>query len=253
MKRRPRVIPVLLLRNKGLVKTIKFKDPTYIGDPINAIRIFNEKEVDEMIFLDILASKEGKQPNLDLLKDIAGECFMPLCYGGGVNNVELIREILNVGVEKVAINTQAIIQPDLISKASKAFGRSTIVVSIDVKKGLFGNYRVYINGGLEKTKYDPVELACEMEGLGAGELLINSIDNDGEMQGYDLTLISKVARSVNIPVIAAGGAGSLLHLKDAISVNASAVAAGSLFVFHGKHRAVLINYPSMTELKTVYN
>lgn len=253
MKIQPRIIPVLLLKNNGLYKTTKFKDPKYIGDPINAIKIFNEKEVDEMVFLDIMASREGKQPNFEILKDIASECFMPLCYGGGVNNVEMIREILNIGVEKVSINSQAVRDPNLINKAANFFGSSTIVVSIDVKKNFFGKYEVFINDGQEKTSLSPVEWAKEVESRGAGELMINSIDKDGTMSGYDFNLIKSITSQVSIPVIAVGGAASTNDfVKIVKDSDASAAAAGSYFVFQGKHRAVLITYPSQKDLKLIF-
>ena len=254
MKIQPRVIPILLLKNNGLYKTIKFKDQKYIGDPINAIKIFNEKEVDEMIFLDIMASREGRSPNFEMLKDIASECFMPLCYGGGINSVEMIREVLNIGVEKVSINSHAVRNPELITVAANFFGTSTIVVSIDVKKNFFGKYEVYINDGQEKTSWNPVDWAKEVERRGAGELLINAIDKDGTMTGYDLPLIKSIASTVNIPVIAVGGASSTTDfVKSVKEGHASAAGAGSLFVFQGKHRAVLITYPTQAELKSIFN
>lgn len=247
---RHRVIPVLLLKNGGLYKTIKFTDPKYIGDPINAIRIFNDKEVDELVLLDIAATIEKKDPNLSVLKDIASECFMPLSFGGGIRSIEMIREILNVGVEKVVLNTAAVERPALILESSRFFGNSTIAVSIDAKKNLLGNYVVYTYGGREKTKLNPVDWAIELERLGAGEIIINSIEQDGMMQGYDCKLIKSVADAVSIPVIAAGGAGSVKDFAKAINdCNASAVAAGSYFVFQGKHRAVLITYPSKIEIQ----
>lgn len=253
MKIQPRIIPVLLLKNNGLYKTTKFKDPKYIGDPINAIKIFNEKEVDEMVFLDIMASREGKHPNFEMLKDIASECFMPLCYGGGVKSVEMIREILNIGVEKVSINSQAVRDPSLINKAANFFGSSTIVVSIDVKKNFFGKYEVFINDGQEKTSLSPVDWAKEVESRGAGELMINSIDKDGTMSGYDFNLIKSITSQVSIPVIAVGGAASTNDfVKIVKESDASAAAAGSYFVFQGKHRAVLITYPSQKDLKLIF-
>jgi cyclase len=252
-KLRPRIIPILLLKNSGLYKTIKFKDPKYIGDPINAIRIFNEKEVDELVFLDITKSYDNTEINWNILKDIATECFMPLTYGGGIKSVEMIREVLNIGVEKVSINTNAVKNPEIINKAAEYFGNSTIVVSIDVKKNFFGKYEVYISGGKEKTKLNPVDWAKEVERRGAGEIVINSIDNDGMMCGYDFNLIKMISGSVNIQIVAAGGARGLLDFKSAITdCNASGVAGGACFVYQGKHRAVLITYPSREEINKYF-
>lgn len=248
-----RVIPALLLRDSGLVKTIKFKSSIYVGDPINAVKIFNEKEVDELIFLDIDASRKKSEPPFTLLKDIASECFMPLCYGGGINSIDHISEIIKCGVEKVSINSFAVKNPAFIKKAADIFGSSTIVVSIDVKKNIFGKYNVYINGGQENTGLDPLEFAKIAEQSGAGELMLNSIDRDGIMQGYDIDLISKVSKNIKIPLIVLGGAGSVKDMHQAINVGgASAVAAGSFFVFHGKRKAVLISYPSANEIKSIF-
>jgi cyclase len=249
-----RIIPTLLLCNSGLSKTKKFLKPQYVGDPINTVRIFNDKEVDELILLDICATKEAREPDIDIIRDIASECFMPLSYGGGLTNLELIREVLSAGVEKVVLNTAAVKQKKLIAEASNYFGSSTVVVSIDARKKFFGGYEVCINGGREKTGLDPIEWAKECEGLGAGEIVINSIDQDGMMQGYDWQLIRNVSEAVSLPVIAAGGAGSLADLVRAIKeCKVSAVAAGSLFVFHGKYRAVLITYPNAADLATALN
>lgn len=249
---RTRVIPCLLLKNKGLVKTVRFKQPKYVGDPINAVRIFNEKEVDELVFLDTTATAEGRRPPFKLVAQIAGECFMPVCYGGGVTSVEDIAELFALGVEKVAINSRAVEDPALISAAAELFGSQSIVVSIDVKKNFFGKYRVFTRGGSRSTGLDPVGFAVEMEKRGAGELFLTSIDRDGTMQGYDLELIKSVSEAVNIPVIACGGAGKLEDFAEAIRKGgASAVSAGSLFVFQGQHRAVLITYPKIKELERV--
>lgn len=248
----PRVIPVLLLKNAGLVKTQKFKEPKYVGDPINAVKIFNEKEVDELIFLDINASKEKKKPNLKLLNEIATECFMPLCYGGGIKSIEDIKNIINCGVEKVSLNSVAIENPVFIRTAADVFGSSTIVVSIDIKKNFWGKKLIYTYSGTHSTGLDPIKFAVEMQKKGAGELLVNSIDNDGMMQGYDYELIRQISKEVDIPVIACGGAGSIQHFKEAVNVGASALAAGSMFVFHGTHRAVLINYPSQKDLQNLF-
>ncbi len=247
-----RIIPCLLLRDGGLVKTRKFKDSTYIGDPINAVKIFNEKEVDELIFLDIDATKEGKEPPYDLIYDIATECFMPFCYGGGVKNVDQVRKLISSGAEKIAINSAAFYNPQFIKDAVAVFGSSTIVVSIDYKKNIFGKSYVYVNGGKKSTKKEPLEYAKEMEALGAGELLINSIERDGIMGGYDVNLIRKISDAVSIPVIASGGAGCINDFKKAFQEGkASAVTAGSFFVFQGKKKGVLISYPGAEEIKEI--
>lgn len=244
-----RVIPILLLKDMGLYKSVKFKDHKYVGDPINAIKIFNEKEVDELVFLDINASVNNTEPNYQMLADIASECFMPLCYGGGIKNLAQIEKILYSGVEKVSINTASVDDKNLIKEAADKFGSSTIVVSIDAKKGFLSGYTTYTKSGKQSTKRNPVEFAKYVEDQGAGEILLTSIDADGTMGGYDLELIKTVSSRVNIPVIASGGAGSLQHMKEAVDVGASAVAAGSFFVFQGKHRAVLITYPDRGKLK----
>lgn len=245
----PRVIPCLLLKNKGLVKTVYFKNPKYVGDPINAVKIFNDKEVDELIFLDITATIERRKPYFDLIKEIATECFMPFAYGGGINNVEDAKQILKLGAEKIIINSSAT-NFDFIKTASKIFGNQSVVVSIDVKKDVFGNYIIYTHSGTKKINNDLFDFIINMEHLGAGELFLNSIDRDGTMNGYDLNLIKSVVDTVDIPVIACGGAGKIKDFHDgAVIAGASAVAAGSIFVFHGPYRAVLINYPSSEEIK----
>lgn len=249
----PRVIPVLLLRNAGLVKTTLFKDPKYLGDPINAVKIFNDKEVDELIFLDILATPENRKPSLDFLKEIAEECFMPLSYGGGIKTIDEIKDILKVGIEKVIINTHAVEEKDFIKKAVERYGSSTICVSIDVKKNFWGKYEIYTHGGKTNSKKDPVQFAIEMDEAGAGEMMVNSIDRDGMMKGYDQELIKLITSKVGMPVIACGGANSLDDFSQAIHQSgASAVAAGSMFVFHGKHKAVLISYPEQKDLKAIF-
>jgi len=248
-----RVIPCLLLRNQGLVKTVKFRDPKYVGDPINAVKIFNDKEVDELLFLDITATVERKAPPMKVIAEIASECFMPLAYGGGIRSMEDVRQIFTVGVEKVCVNTHAVEDPEFIRQAADIFGSQSIVVSIDVKKSLFGKHEVHTHGGTRNTKLDPVEHAVRMEQLGAGELFLNSIDRDGTQQGFDIDLLRRVAAAVRIPVIACGGAGTVDHLRQAVKDGgASAVSAGSMFVFHGKHRAVLISYPGQDELKQAF-
>lgn len=250
---KPRVIPCLLLRNLGLVKTIKFKDPKYLGDPINIVKIFNDKEVDELVFLDITATVENKRPPFKLLENVAGEAFMPLGYGGGIRTLDDIKTILELGVEKVAINTYVVEHPSFIRAAADFAGSQSVVVSIDVKKNLWGKYEVMTHGGRKATGLDPVKFAVEMEKQGAGELLLNSIDRDGTMQGYDLELIRRVTSAVGIPVVACGGAGTVQHLGEAVKQGgASAAGAGSMFVFQGPHRAVLISYPVQSELRQVF-
>ena len=247
-----RVIPCLSLQDKGLVKTIKFNNPTYIGDPINAVKIFNEKEVDELIFLDISATVKNKKPPIKLISQIASECFMPLGYGGGIRNLDEIKKIFSLGVEKIIINTHAVENPSFIKQAANLFGSQSIVVSIDVKKNLFGKYEIFTQGGKKSTKLNPVIFARQMEEMGAGELFLNSIDRDGTMKGYDIELIQKISKKVTIPVIACGGAGRLEDFGKAIKEGgASAVAAGSFFVFTGPHRAVLINFPTPEEVRRV--
>lgn len=250
---RPRVIPVLLLRGDGLVKGIQFKDHRYVGDPMNAIKIFNEKEVDELAFLDIRGTEENRIPRLGYLEKIADECYMPFAVGGGIKSVKHIREILHAGAEKVSINSAAVENPDLIAEAAALFGSQSVVVSIDYRRGRGdGPYDVYTRAGSKRTELDPVGWAVRAAGLGAGEILLNSIDRDGTMEGYDLDLLAEVASAVTVPVIACGGAGNVEDFGHAIhTAGASAVAAGSMFVFHGRRRAVLISYPEREELERV--
>lgn len=249
----PRVIPCLLLRDKGLVKTVKFRDETYVGDPLNAVTIFNEKEVDELVFLDISATVEGRKIRKGVISQIAEQCFMPFAYGGGVRCIEDMKEIFRIGAEKIIINSYAVENPAFIKQAADTFGSQSVVVSIDVKKKVFGDYEVYIHRGKTKTKLHPVEFAVHMENNGAGELLLNSIDRDGMMGGYDIELIQAITKSVSIPVIACGGAGKIEDFSSAVKRGgASAVAAGSMFVFYGALRAVLINYPMREEIITAF-
>jgi cyclase len=252
-QRLPRIIPVLLLNKSGLYKTLKFKDPKYIGDPLNAVKIFNEKEVDELVFLDIHAFSENRKPDFVYLEQIASECFMPLCYGGGISTIEEIKKLINIGIEKISFNSIALKDPSFIKKASDEFGSSTIVVSIDAKKNFWGKYEIFNRSKFKFSFTDPEQFAVEMNRLGAGEIMINSVDKDGTQAGYDLELVKKIASAVDIPVIASGGASSLMDFKLAIHESkASAAAAGSMFVFHGKHRAVLISYPDQTELRNTF-
>jgi cyclase len=247
--RRIRVIPALLLKDGGLVKTQKFKDSTYVGDPINAVKIFNEKEVDELVFLDITATRQKRAPSMDRIGEIASECFMPLGYGGGITKLSEIKAILNLGVEKVILNSSAFSNKELVTEASRQFGSQSVVVSMDVKKGMFGGYSVMVESGNKKTGKDPVAYAKEMEAAGCGEIMLNSIDRDGMYTGYDIEMLKKVSSAVSVPVIACGGARDVNDFLEAVrDGGASAVAAGSMFVFHGKQRGVLINFPEQKVL-----
>lgn len=247
-----RVIPCLLLRGRGLYKTRRFENPKYVGDPVNAVRIFNEKEVDELILLDILATPENREPNYELIADICSECFMPLSYGGAVTSIDRIRKLHRIGVEKVSLNSVTITNANMVRESCDTFGSSSIIGSIDVKRNLWGKYETWINCGKTNTKKDPIEHAELLAKLGVGEILVNSIDRDGMMGGYDTTLLRRITEAVDTPVIACGGAGTLDHIVAAVHEGGvSAVAAGSMFVFHGKHRAVLLNYPRPEELEAL--
>jgi imidazole glycerol-phosphate synthase subunit HisF len=246
-----RVIPCLLVLNGGLIKTIKFKDPRYIGDPINAIKIFNEKEVDELVLLDIGATTRGDGPSFSLLEEVASECFMPLAYGGGIRSVEDVTKIFNIGLEKAIINTRAYEDMVFIRSAVKRFGSQSIVASIDVKKSLFGKYQVVIKSGSKAIRTPLVEYAQLMAELGVGEIILNSVDNDGTFEGYNLNLIKMVSESVDVPVVALGGAGRLEDFALAIKDGASAVAAGSMFVYKGSNKGILINYPAIEKIEQV--
>ena len=249
---RPQVIPCLLIDGLGLVKTTKFKDRTYLGDPVNTVRIFNDKGADELTLLDINASTRATGPQFDLLAEIASEAFMPLAYGGGVKSLEEIRRILALGYEKVVLNTVAATNPDFVDEASGVFGRSTIVVSIDVHRPRFGAPEVMTASGSRKVGLAPVDYAVKMAQRGAGEILLTSIDRDGTQKGYDIDLVREVSAAVNVPVVSCGGAGSVADLGSAVAAGASAAAAGSLFVFSGKHRAVLITYPRDSDLDSCF-
>ncbi|MBV4501032.1 AglZ/HisF2 family acetamidino modification protein [Pseudomonas shirazensis] len=246
---RKRIIPCLLLKDRGLVKTVKFKDPKYVGDPINAIRIFNEKEVDELILLDIEASMLKQEPNYQLIAEVAGECFMPICYGGGIRTLAHADKLFGLGVEKISINAAALADISIITDIAKKYGSQSVVGSIDCRKGFFGGYSVYAASGASNTKRSPVEWAQTLESAGIGEILLTSIDQDGTQRGFDAGLIDSVVKGVHVPVIACGGAGAVSDLTDLFDqTGVSAAAAGSLFVFHGKHRAVLISYPKVSTL-----
>ena len=250
----PRVIPVLLLRNKGLVKTVKFKEHKYVGDPINAVKIFNEKGVDELCFLDIDASREGREPNYDYLNEIASECFMPLSYGGSVKTLDQMRKLIQSGIEKIVLNTQAIDKPDIIKAAAESFGSSTVVGGMDVKKNIWGKYQIYYHVKKATLNVDPVKHAVHLQQLGVGEIFLNNVDHDGMLNGYDLDLVSKITHAVDVPVIACGGCSSVEDIDKVINQSkASAAAAGSFFVFHGKHKAVLITYPEYQILDKIFS
>lgn len=252
---RPRIIPCLLVHDKGLVKTVNFKNPKYVGDPINAVRIFNEKEVDELIVLDIDATTESREPDYKMIENLAAECRMPLCYGGGVKTVDQAQRIFGSGVEKVALSSAAIDNPGLVSEAAKIVGSQSIIVVLDVKKSLkTGEYKVWTHNGQKNTGKSPGDLAVQMERLGAGEIVINSIDNDGIMKGYDLDLVEKIRNVISLPLTVIGGAGSLNDISGLINkFGLIGASAGSLFVFKGIYRAVLINYPNREEKDALLN
>lgn len=246
---RIRVIPSLLIQRGGLVKSVRFKDHKYVGDPINAVKIFNDKEVDEIALLDISATTEKRPPDIARIREIASEAFMPLGYGGGITTLEEIKALITAGVEKVILNSSAFANPGLITEGAKYVGSQSIVVSMDVKKNMWGKYKVYVRNGSKNTDLDPVAYARQVENAGAGEIVLNSIDRDGTFEGYDTELIGLVCSQVHIPVVALGGASSVEDFTRAVDRGASAVSAGSLFVFQRPHKAVLISYPSQADLK----
>ncbi len=246
-----RVIPCLLLRNGGLVKTVKFANPKYVGDPINAIRIFNDKEVDEIMVLDITASKEKKEPNYGLIEQFAGECFMPLCYGGGIHTIEQASVLFSIGIEKISLQSAAYEDLTLISRLADKFGKQSILVSVDVKKNWLGKFQLY-SASCEKFLSHPwIEFLKKAVAAGAGEVVLNAVDRDGMMKGMDIELIREASTAVSVPLIAVGGVGNLSDIKAAVTAGASAVGAGAFFVFHGQHRAVLITYPKYHDLETL--
>ncbi len=244
----PRIIPCLLIHNKGLVKTIEFKDYKYVGDPINAVRIFNEKEVDEIIVVDIDATRHGKEPDYRLIEKLAYECRMPLCYGGGVKTPDQAKKIFSLGVEKIAISSLAIDDPLSILKIAERVGNQSVVVVLDIKKKLFGGYEIFTHNGTKKTGIDPFDFIESVERCGAGEIVINSIDNDGTMRGLDLKLIDRIREKTSLPLTVMGGVSCIQDIGNLINkYGIIGVAAGSFFVFKGKYRAVLINYPTSLE------
>ncbi len=251
---RSRITPCLLVHKKGLVKTVGFKDPKYVGDPINAVKIFNEKEVDELMVLDIDASVENRGPDFELIKNLAVECRMPFCYGGGVTTVEQAKKIINLGAEKVAISSAAIENFEIIEKIGSAVGIQSVVVVLDVKKkGLLGGYEIFIHNGKKSTGIKLKDFVKRLDSVGVGEIVVNSIDKDGKMEGYDMSLIDIVRNETDGPITVLGGAGNFNDLNEVIKkYKVIGVAAGSLFVFKGKYRAVLISYPSKIEKKEIY-
>ena len=251
---RSRIIPCLLVHKKGLVKTVNFKDSKYVGDPINAVKIFNEKEVDELIVLDIDATKEKRGPDFTLIRNLAAECRMPFCYGGGVSSVEQARQIISLGAEKVALSSAVINNPFLCKEIGNAVGVQSVVVVLDVRKRkLLGGYDIFTNNGKVKSKRKFKEFIVELNHIGVGEIVVNSIDNDGKMTGYDMELVTLVRDLCDTPITILGGAGSLDHIKKIITkFKVIGAAAGSLFVFKGKYKAVLINYPNREEKFPLY-
>jgi len=251
---RPRIIPTLLVHKKGLVKTVRFKDPRYVGDPLNAVKIFNEKEVDELIILDIDASTQNREPDFLSIERWASECRMPLCYGGGISSVKQIEKIISLGVEKVAINTSALLNPNIINETVSLLGSQSVVIIIDYKKNILTNsYDIFFKNGKKKHIKELTSWIQEVEQRGAGEVVLNSIDNDGMMKGYDVELIRNVNNHISIPLTVLGGCGSLNDIKVLINeFNFIGAGVGSLFVFKGKFRAVLINYPSKIEKESLY-
>ncbi|MBL1155976.1 MAG: imidazole glycerol phosphate synthase subunit HisF [Ignavibacteriota bacterium] len=250
---RNRVIPTLLLKGKGLVKTTKFKNPVYIGDPINAVRIFNVKEVDELILLDITATIERREPNFEKIREIVSEAFMPIGYGGGIKTLDEIEKLFRVGIEKVIINSALFSNPEVAKDAAKTFGNQSIVLAIDVKKDFWGNYKLFSNSGKNKQNILIADHIKKNIDNGCGEIFLNNIDRDGTMIGYDVELIERYSRIIDVPLIVAGGAGNLHHFAEAIKAGADAIAAGSMFVFQGIHRAVLLNYPKYSDLEKIIN
>lgn len=247
---RTRVIPCLQLINESLVKTVKFDNHGYIGDPINTVRIFNELEVDELCFLDIRATLDKRQPNFKILHEIADECFMPLSYGGGVKDPDTAAEILSIGFEKIVINTAAAEQSELITEIAKRSGVQSVIASIDVKRNVWGKYHVYTHDGTKRLDVDPIAYAKQLEDLGAGELLLTSMHQDGTWKGFDVEIIKKITQAVTVPVIANGGAGKLQHITEAVKIGgASAVALGSMVVYQKKGLGVLVNFPDKTDLE----
>jgi len=249
---RTRVIPCLLLRNRGLVKTVRFGNPQYVGDPINSVKIFNEKEVNELVLLDISATRSGKEPDEDLLGDIVSEAFMPIAYGGGVKSAAQAKRLARLGIEKIIVNSSALRDPRIVSDISEQLGSSSTVVSVDVSRDIFGRARVYDPSTRRRLSLDAVEYVRGVVDRGAGEIFLNVVKRDGVGCGLDTALIRAVSAAVSVPVIACGGVGTLAHLREGAEAGAAAVAAGSIFVYLGPHRAVMINYPDHGTLDRLF-
>ncbi len=248
-----RTIPCLLVDEHQLVKTVRFKKPKYVGDPVNAIKIYNDKEVDELILLDITATQQNRGPNYDLIKSVADECFMPVCYGGGIHSIDQIKQIFSLGIEKISVNSALSDHPELIAEAAGIFGSQSIVASLDIRRSILGKYSTYTHRGKKRINNNVVDFAIAVGERGAGEILLNSIDREGTWDGFDLDLIARVTENVRTPVIAVGGAGNLQDISDAVNgAGASAVALGSMAVFQGKDLGVLINFPAAHKLRNLY-
>jgi cyclase len=250
---RPRVIPCLLVKGRGLVKTVRFANPKYVGDPINAVRIFNEKGVDELLVLDIDATAEGREPPYTMIEHLASECRMPLCYGGGVKSVDQAKRIIGFGVEKVAVSSAAVLQPTIVSALANSVGSQSVVAVLDVKKRAGGGgHDVWLRNGSANSGLRMSNLVADLESLGVGEIVINSIDHDGLMTGYDLELAREVRSATSVPLTMVGGAGSFAHIQELVrAVGVVGACAGSLFVFKGVHKAVLISYPTRQQLDSL--
>ena len=245
---RSRIIPILLVQNKGLVKTTKFRAPKYVGDPINAVRIFNEKEADELCVFDIDATVQGSRPDFSLIEKLAGECRMPLCYGGGVSSVEDALRILSLGVEKVALSSSAVNRPELVSQIARKAGAQSVAVVLDIKRAMFGGLKLTTHNASVSQSIDPLEFAEQMEAMGAGEIILNFVDLDGTMNGYDIKVVKKFRDKLSLPITAVGGCGSDDDLRELMyEFSPIGCAAGSYFVFKGKYKAVLISYPNAAE------
>ena len=241
---RPRIIPVLLYQDGGLVKTVKFKDPKYIGDPLNAVRIYNEKEADELIFLDIDSTVKNISPNYKLIERIANQARMPICYGGGIKTTDQAKKIFSLGIEKIALSSEALLNPSIITEIASKVGSQSVVIVLDIKRNLLGRYGLYTHNGTKKSKVDLKIYVKNLYELGAGEIVINNIDRDGLMKGYDIDLVSYISSLTNLPITTVGGVGNVEHFQYILKkCDITGLGSGSLFVFKGKYKAVLINYP----------